>query len=273
MTSVTRIHHLNCGTMQPYGGALFDGQTRGLGPATLACHCLLLETEAGLVLVDTGTVSRDPAADAARHSPVFRRVDRLRLDPAEAAFNQIRALGHDPAGLRHLVMTHLDFDHAAGMVDFPEARVHLSRAEAEAAQRRDTPKARERYRPGQWGGTSRWQTYGTFGADWMGLQATEMEGLGPDILLVSLPGHTKGHCGVAIRTQDGWLLHAADAIFHRHELECPPSMPVAARLYQWTMQTSQIERRRSLWALRRLHARQGTGVEIICTHDPGLLPR
>src|SRR5438477_8861370 len=56
-----RIHHLSCGTMCPFGGRLWDGRTQVLGPAEIVCHCLLIETEVGLVLVDTGFGTRDVA--------------------------------------------------------------------------------------------------------------------------------------------------------------------------------------------------------------------
>jgi hypothetical protein len=50
-----RIHHLNCISTCPLGGHLMDGRTPGvLTRGQLACHCLLLETDQGLVLVDTG---------------------------------------------------------------------------------------------------------------------------------------------------------------------------------------------------------------------------
>ena len=270
MSTVTRVHHLNLGAMQPYGGALFDGRASILAPAELACHCLLLETEAGLVLIDTGVTSRDAAEAARRHSPMFLAADRIRLDPAESAVAQVRARGHDPAAVANIVMTHLDFDHAAGLADLPAARVHLSSRESAAARMRDSAKAQQRYRPGQWGEEGRWTTYARFNRDWHGLPATELDGLGPDILLVSLPGHTEGHCGVAVRTEDGWLLHAGDAIFHHLELAVPPSMPTGARAYQWLMQTSQRQRRRSLARLRALHSRHPR-IRIICTHDPSLL--
>lgn len=264
--------------MQPYGGALFDGQTPGLAPATLACHCLVLETQAGPVLVDTGTVSVNPSQAAHAHSPFFRVVDRIRLNPSEAAVTQLRTLGYQPEDVRHVVMTHLDFDHAAGLVDLPGATVHLSAIEADAARAREGFVAFNRYRPAQWGRPAPrgqeggWRTYATFEADWFGFPATELEGLGPDILLVPLPGHTPGHCGVAVRTPSGWLLHAGDAIFHHNELATPPSMPSAARTYQWFMQTSQRQRRRSLAQLRALRAVHGGVVRIICTHDPSRLP-
>lgn len=277
MTSITRVHHLNCGAMQPYGGAMFDGRTPGLAPATLSCHCLLLEMRAGVVLIDTGTVSANPTRAARALSPFFRTVDRVRLNPSEAAVAQLRTLGHQPSDVRHVVMTHLDFDHAAGLVDFPDATVHLSALEADAARTREGFIAANRYRPAQWGRPAPrgqeggWRTYATFAQDWFGLPATELDGLGPDILLVPLPGHTRGHCGVAVRTSDGWMLHAGDAIFHHRELSASPATPTAARAYQWLMQTSQRERRRSLAQLRAIRAAH-PALPIICTHDPSQLP-
>ena len=44
-----RIHHLNGATLCPVGRRLLLGRPDGL----LVCHCLLIETEQGLVLVDT----------------------------------------------------------------------------------------------------------------------------------------------------------------------------------------------------------------------------
>ncbi len=263
-----KVHHINVGAMQPYGGALFDGQTPGLGPSTLTCHCLVLETGAGLVLVDTGTVSEDAVASAARHSPFFRTIDRIRLAPGEAAANQVKALGLDPGEVKHIVMTHLDFDHAAGLIDFPAARVHLSALEAATARNPVSPKDRARYRPAQWGSQARFHTYDTFAADFFGVRATFLDGV-PGLMLVNLPGHTPGHCGVAADTGAGWLLHAGDAVFHHRELDpVRPRTTPGARAYQWFMQSSQVQRRRSLAHLRRVRRDHGHHVQFVCTHDP-----
>lgn len=275
-----RVHHLNCGAMQPYGGALWDGQARLAGPAVLACHCLLLEGEdGGLALVDTGVVSTDPDADRARHSPFFLAVDRLDLDPMQSAAARIRELGRDPGEVRHIVMTHLDFDHAAGLPDFPDAAVHVSAVEARHAERPRGPIARARYRPAHWATVRRWRTYASFPDSWFGLPAARLDGVPGEALLVALPGHTKGHCGVAIRTGEGlgtpWLLHAGDAIFNHRELGASgrkPGVPTLARAYQWFMEESQVRRRRSLHMLRALVRQRGAEVRVICTHDPALLP-
>ncbi|MBU0703007.1 MAG: hypothetical protein KKC18_03995 [Chloroflexi bacterium] len=54
-----RVHHLNCGTLNlPLGVALVG--TGGLfTPARGVIHCVLVETDDGLLLVDTGFGTRD----------------------------------------------------------------------------------------------------------------------------------------------------------------------------------------------------------------------
>src|SRR5207245_5655496 len=44
----------------------------------------------------------------------------------------------------------------------------------------------------------------------------------PDILMIPLPGHTLGHCGIAVRAKDKWLLHAGDAYFFHGQLLAKP---------------------------------------------------
>jgi len=38
-----------------------------------------------------------------------------------------------------------------------------------------------------------------------------LPGARDDVLLIPLPGHSRGHCGVAVKTGEGWLLHCGDA--------------------------------------------------------------
>ena len=49
-----QIHHLNTGTMCPMGRRLVNGTGSLFQRARLVCHCLLVETDDGLALVDTG---------------------------------------------------------------------------------------------------------------------------------------------------------------------------------------------------------------------------
>src|SRR3954471_1150500 len=116
--TVRAVHHLNCATMCPVAGWLMGTKGwRGL----MVAQCLLVETERdGLVLVDSGFGTRDLAGHTGI-SRMFRTLVRPTLDPAEPAVAQVAALGFDPADVRHVVVTHLDLDHAGGIADFPNA--------------------------------------------------------------------------------------------------------------------------------------------------------
>lgn len=152
------VHHLDCATMCPYGGRRLLGSG---GPLTgrLVGHCLLIETDRGLVLVDTGFGTGD-VADPGRLGRAFLTAVRPRLTLAGTALHRIRALGHDPRDVRHIVLTHLDADHAGGLGDFPEARVHVLAEELAAARTLATRGERDRYRPVQWAHRPHWSNTG-----------------------------------------------------------------------------------------------------------------
>lgn len=264
-----RIHHLSCGTMCPIGGRLWDGSTPVLRPARIACHCLLIETEtAGLVLVDTGFGLAD-VRNPRRLSTFFRVANRVRLREAETARHQIEAKGFAAADVRHIILTHLDFDHAGGIEDFPAAAVHVLDAELAAAASRRGPIERGRYGPEQWDHAVAWQPYAADGERWFGFNSVrDLVGLPPDILIVPLAGHTLGHCGVAIRRPEGWLLHAGDAYFYRGEMDlreysCTPML----RFYQRIMAADNTMRLSNLARLRRLKQTHERSIRIFCAHD------
>lgn len=257
-----RVHHLNCGNMRPRGGA-------ALGMKPLCCHCLLIETDNGLVLVDSGFGSEDAAHPRPRLSRFLIRLLGVRLDPMDTAVEQVRELGFKPKDVRHIVLTHLDFDHAGGIADFPGATVHVLAEEAAAARRRHGFIARRRYRPAQWRAVAKWQEYRPEGERWFGFPAVwPVQGLPPEVLLVPLPGHSAGHCGVAVRHAGRWLLHAGDAYVDHAEMNpqqphCPPGLAALQRL----LQTDGAARRRTQQRLRDLAARAHEEVTIFCAHD------
>jgi glyoxylase-like metal-dependent hydrolase (beta-lactamase superfamily II) len=267
-----RIHHLNCGTCCPLGGRLFDGTSKGLH-GHLVCHCLLIESDAGLILVDTGFGQQDVARPKRRLSKFFLNLNNIQLRPEETAAAQLRRLGFKPADVRHILVTHLDFDHAGGLEDFPRATVHVTAREREAAdeQRGGLFVGQRRYRPQQWDEVETWRLY-PFGSGepWFGFEAVrDLHGLPPEILLVPLAGHTWGHSGVAIREDGGgWLLHAGDAYFFRGEVglpvyRCPPGL----RGYQAMMEVDRHARLGNQARLRELAAAHARDVRIFCAHD------
>jgi glyoxylase-like metal-dependent hydrolase (beta-lactamase superfamily II) len=263
-----RIHHLNCGCMCPLGGKLWDGVSRG-ATGRLICHCLLIEAEDGLVLVDTGFGLRDVQDPYERLSPLFIHMNRIRFDRRDTALEQVRSRGFSPRDVRHIVLTHLDFDHAGGLEDFPHATVHVLQAEMEAARMRDGFRNRRRYVPEQWDAVRNWRFYGSGGSRWFGFDAVrDLAGLPPDILMIPLPGHTAGHTGIAIDTPDGWLLHAGDAYFHRHEMDAEPACTPGLSAYQSMMEVDRERRLHNQDRLRDLANDGRVGVRIFCSHDP-----
>lgn len=264
-----RIHHLNCGCMCPVGGRLWDGVSRG-PTAQLVCHCLLVETDAsGLVLVDTGFGSRDVEDPYGRLSPLFIHMNRIRLEHRYTALEQVASRGFSPRDVRHIVLTHLDFDHAGGLEDFPEATVHVLQPEAEAAERRDGFIRRRRYRPEQWDEVGHWSFYDRGGERWFGFDAVRgLAGLPPEILMIPLPGHSAGHAGVAIDTPEGWLLNAGDAYFYRREMDAEPTCTPGLAAYQRLMEEDRPTRLYNQERLRALANDRRSNVRIFCSHDP-----
>jgi glyoxylase-like metal-dependent hydrolase (beta-lactamase superfamily II) len=263
-----RSHHLNCGTHCPLGGAFFDGTSRGLF-ARICTHCLLIETDRGLVLVDTGYGVQDmrwPRARLARLWPAILNVDYREDD---TALRQVEALGFSARDVRHIVLTHLDFDHAGGIEDFPQARIHVMQRERDAAERqRRGFVARQRYRPPQWDEVRDWRAYAGRGERWFGFESVrDLDGLPPEILLVPLAGHTAGHAGVAIRRRADWLFHAGDAYLHHAQMAPQPSCPPGLAIYQRIMDTDHAARAANLDRLRDLKGRLGSGIDIFCSHD------
>ena len=267
-----KVHHLNCGTMRPYGGRLISGTGSVFAAATMVCHCLLIETEAGLVLVDSGLGTgdvRDPDATLDRN---WRRLCRPVLDESETALRQIERLGYAASDVRHVVLTHLDLDHAGGLRDFPAAKVHVLADELAAAESARTAAERRRYPRAQWAHGPDWVTHRPDGEDWFGFQAVrDIAGLPADILLVPLVGHTLGHTGVAVRTGERWLLHAGDAFFFHRETATPPYCSPALRVMQRQVETVRELRLANQDRLRELVRDHGDTVDVINAHSEILL--
>jgi glyoxylase-like metal-dependent hydrolase (beta-lactamase superfamily II) len=230
-------------------------------------HCLLVETERdGLALIDTGFGTRDVSGETGLRAPV-RALGGLVLSHAETAVAQVEALGYVPADVKHIVVTHLDLDHAGGLVDFPHAKVHVHAREHAAAMARAHYKERMRYIRSHFAHGPKWEVYSEDGDTWRGLPAvTRLRGLDADIGLLPMHGHTRGHSAVIVKSGERWLVHAGDAYFHRNAIEGTRNVPPGLAAFEYANEMIPAARRASVAALRQLAASY-RDLDLFCAHD------
>lgn len=266
-----KVHHLNCISTCPAGGKLMDaGPESILHRGHLTNHCLLVESDNELILIDTGLGTRDVETPHSRLSGFFLSLVSPEFRLEMTAIEQIQRMGFRPQDVRHIILTHLDFDHAGGLDDFPWAQVHLMHAERDSAFLQATWMDRQRYRPQQWGTKANWNVYRpTEGENWFGFgRVQQLEGISADIAMIPLIGHSLGHAGIAVKENDKWLLQAGDAYFFRHEMDiekpwCTPGLA----LYQKILEKDGPSRLMNQERLRELRKYHSNEVHIFCAHD------
>jgi glyoxylase-like metal-dependent hydrolase (beta-lactamase superfamily II) len=136
----TRVALIQAGTFRSDAGALFGPVPRILWDRLVteeidhehrllqALNCLLVETPAGRVLVETGIGER-----------VNDKVREMRGYLGQPIVPAMKAAGFDPRTVDVVAMSHLHFDHAGGLLlasgekAFPRARIVAQRAEWEIA--------------------------------------------------------------------------------------------------------------------------------------------
>ncbi len=245
---MTTIHHINCGTL--------------IVPnfPTVTCHCLLLEDKSGLALVDTGIGLLDVRNPVERLGQQLIDMAGFQFHEHDTAVRRIEQLSLSPSDVRHIILTHADPDHAGGLAVFPHATVHIAQEELA-----NLSSGNARYIPNHFSHSPRWETHAPTEREWFGLPARPLDlGFSAEVLLIPLFGHTHGHCGVAIRNKDRWLLHVGDAYYLRAELT-DENHPVS------TLATLRADndplRQSTLQKLRRLSLNHADQITLVGYHD------
>jgi N-acyl homoserine lactone hydrolase len=180
---------------------------------------LLEHPSAGPILVDTGmhgSVAEGGGRGRNRNlGPIGRLMSRhSSMTPEQTAAAQLRAHGLQPADIQLIVMTHLHFDHASALCDFPNATVLVDKREWAAAWARDA--LLNGYSKAQLDPRPRYRT--------IDFAAPPSVASGPfertidvfedgTLRLASTPGHTAGHISLIARLDGREALLAADAAY------------------------------------------------------------
>jgi glyoxylase-like metal-dependent hydrolase (beta-lactamase superfamily II) len=149
-----------------------------------ALNCLLVESPAGRVLVETGIGER-----------VDEKTRTMRVYQGPAILPALRTAGFDPASVDLVAMSHLHFDHAGGLLAadgsraFPRATIVAQRAEWEIA-----------FSPNSRIAASYVQPELALVRDWgaEGWADGEREIL-PGVSVVPTGGHSAGHQAIVVR--------------------------------------------------------------------------
>lgn len=177
-------------------------------------HCLLIKEGERLVLVDTGIGLMDTMFPIERIGKELVEMVGYRFNEDLTAIRQIEKLGFDPSAVTDCVISHLDNDHIGGLADFPNATVHLGQEEYE-----NYLSGNQRYLVTPLLHNPVIRTYAKSDFQWHGLEARKLAiDLKLSLYLIPLFGHTLGHCGVAIESQEVKLLYVADAYYMKVEL-------------------------------------------------------
>ena len=177
------------------------------GPMRLDFDIWVVRGEDRIVVVDTGF---SPEAGDRRGRVLERR-------PAQA----LRELGIAPDEVTDVVVTHLHYDHAGNLGDFPDAHIWIQRAELAYATG-----ASMRHR----------QLSHFFDADdvcdlvrrTFDGRVSQIDGrhvLADGIELHQVGGHTPGLQVVRVRTERGWVVLASDALHYYANLELRNPFP------------------------------------------------
>ncbi len=243
-----QIHSMNCGSLSAPGFGY------------VPCRCLLLAEDRELAIVDTGIGLLDVRDPTERIGQQLIELAGFQFDEQDTAVRRIEELGYRASDVRHIILTHGDPDHTGGLADFPEATVHISREELSRIQ-----DGWWRYRPPHFEHSPTWKAHGSSTERWYGLEARPIPfGSMGDVHLIPLFGHTRGHCGVAIRQDNRWLLHAGDSIYLQIELE-RDDHPVSTLAAQRA--DDNALRMQSLEELRRIVRDHADVIDVCCYHD------
>lgn len=201
----TRVSLIQAGSFRSDAGALFGPVPRILWDRLVtdeidhehrllqALNCLLVETPAGRVLIETGIGERLPDKT--------RDMRRYEGKPIVTAMSEA---GFDPKTVDLVVMSHLHFDHAGGLMRagdggkkggkaFPRAKIVAQQAEWEIALS-DNSRVVASYDQLELRLVQRWGKAGMVDGD--------VELL-PGVSVIRTGGHSKGHQAIVIRGGGG----------------------------------------------------------------------
>ena len=189
-----KLYILDCGQMiTPDGNILADFNTEQLRLVIHIPAYLIEHPTQGLVLIDTG-FNYNHLPDEIKEGTGWSSRKQIA--------KQIENLGFKYSDVKHVVLSHLHFDHAGQIEDFPNAVFHMRKSEWGAA----IPPSRDDYIPADYSMAKDW--------NFQYIEENEDVDLFEDgcILCLDTKGHSPGHQSFIINLpKTGKMLLTIDA--------------------------------------------------------------
>jgi glyoxylase-like metal-dependent hydrolase (beta-lactamase superfamily II) len=203
------------------------------------------------IVVDTGFDAAEAARRRTQSGELWR--PEMRCTPVEG----LAMLGIDAAKVTDVIISHLHFDHAGTLSDFPAARFHLQEQEMQFAT---GPCMAHSYFNGAYTVDQVLDMVRHVYSGRVGFVSGDAE-IAPGITVHCIGGHTPGVQCVRVRTRRGWLVLASDASHMYDNFEEMAPYPIVADV------------RTMLTGFDRLGALAESRSHIIPGHDPLVMAR
>ena len=136
-----RIHAIETGRVKIKASQL-EGRGRGLARQLrplidrswtnwLPIYAWAIEHEEGVILVDTGATTA--LKKMPKWHPFFQLALHFDIEPEQEVLPQLRGLGINAMDVKKIIVTHLHFDHDAGLAYFPNCDVYVRPGELRRA--------------------------------------------------------------------------------------------------------------------------------------------
>ena len=201
--------------------------------------------------VDTGFNSAEAARRRVQSGEVWR--PEMKCSPIEG----LRMIGVDAAKVADVIITHLHFDHAGTLADFPVARFHLQEQEMQFAT---GPCMAHSYFNGAYTVDHVVDMVRQVYCGRVAFVAGDAE-IAPGVTVHCIGGHTLGIQCVRVRTARGWVVLASDASHMYDNFQDMAPYPIVSDV------------RTMLDGFERLKALAESPSHIIPGHDPLVMAR
>ncbi len=257
-----KIHVISAGHFSPLlSNRLWSRQS-------LSCNCLVIEDQKRIVLVDTGLHPQMLKSNLG--SQIYNKTLGVKTSAESTLKVQVEKLDLNLESVSDVILTHLHPDHTAGLVEFPNAQVHLSKAEWDYVNElAEDSYYKKHFDRTHWQHTQKFNFHQNFNFDWFGFKAERLDFLSSETYLVLLPGHTGGgHCGVAIKFQQQWVFHVGDAYFLRDDLnENLKDRHILSEVIQASISPNSVLRLKTAKKIADIKKELGNQLILISAHE------